>query len=275
MSLTLAQVAVNFLDLYQHKQATQRSYLSVLSPLLDRYGSKPIDEIAGDDLETYLNSLSSLAKSTYKRHRTIINSLFNYAFQESYILYNPLARLPSPEVPPSDIAYLSPDRLDRLYTLLEQQQTPEGYRLHAIVRLLHRTGAKVSEVLSLNLEDIDLDNRQIQVIGYRDRVRSLVYSVDVSPILERYLDRYRHRDPSALFTSIHRATGEVIRLPYAVLYRDWQKLIALSPDLKSFRINDLRHTFAVERVGIMPIDRLQDLMGHEDIKMTLRYKKYI
>ncbi|MEG3438711.1 site-specific integrase [Pannus brasiliensis CCIBt3594] len=275
MPLTLAQVAVNFLDLYQHKQATQRSYLSVLSPLLDRYGSQAIDEITGDDLETYLKSLDSLAKSTYKRHRTIINSLFNYAFQESYILYNPLARLPAPDVPASEIAYLSPDRLDRLYTLLEQQQTPEGDRLHAIVRLLHRTGAKVSEVLSLNLEDINLDNCHIQLTGYRNRVRSLVYSADVSPILERYLDRYRHRDHSALFNSIHRATGEVIRLPYAVLYRDWQKLVALDPDLKSCRINDLRHTFAVERVGIISIEQLQALLGHEDIKMTLRYKKYI
>jgi integrase/recombinase XerD len=275
MSLTLAQVTVNFLDLYQHKEVTQQAYLSVLSSLLDRHGSQAIEEITTTDLETYLKSLNSLAISTQKRHRTIIASLFNYAFQESYILSNPLARLPVPTVPIAEITYFSPEQIDRLYSLLTASATPEGDRLHALVRLLHRTGAKVSEILSANLEDLDLDRREIRVIGYRNRLRSLVYSEDVPPVLSRYLDRHRHRNHPALFTFVKRGTSEVLRLPYAIVYRDWQKLVTPYPDLKSFRINDLRHTFAIERVGIVPIDRLQEWMGHEDIKMTLRYKNNI
>jgi integrase/recombinase XerD len=273
MSLTLAQVTVNFLDLYQYKEATQRAYLSVLSPLLDRHGSQAIEEITTTDLDTYLKSLNSLAISTQKRHRTIISALFNYAFQESYILSNPLARLPVPTVPIAKITYFSPEQIDRLYSLLTASVTPESDRLHALVRLLHRTGAKVSEILSANLEDLDLDRRKIRVVGYRNRLRSLVYSEDVPPVLSRYLDRHRHRHHPALFTFGKRGTNEVIRLPYAIVYRDWQKLVTSSSELKSFRINDLRHTFAIERVGIVPIDRLQEWMGHEDIKMTLRYKK--
>jgi integrase/recombinase XerD len=275
MVLTLAQLTVNFLDLYQQKENTQRSYLSVLSPLLDRYGSRPMDEIATHDLEIYLESLNSLAISTRGRHRTIIGTLFNYALREGYILYNPLDRLPALQVPDRAIAYFTPEQLDRLYSLLSEQRTPEGHRLHAIVRLLHRTGAKVSEVLSLDLEDIDLEARRISVTGYRNRIRSLSFSEDAGSVLESYLDRYRYPGHPALFTFCKRGTKEVIRLPYSILYRDWQKLIASSPDLKSFRINDLRHTFAIERVGVVPIDLLQEWMGHEDIKMTLKYKKCI
>jgi len=65
----------------------------------------------------------------------------------------------------------------------------------------------------------------------------------------------------------------VTRLSYRTAYRDWSGLIDKSTELKGCRLHDLRHTFATERVGLMGIEELRALMGHENIQTTLRYQK--
>jgi integrase/recombinase XerD len=60
---------------------------------------------------------------------------------------------------------------------------------------------------------------------------------------------------------------------YPRVHQCWQALIAPYPDLEGVRLHDLRHTFATERVGLMGIEELRALMGHQDIQTTLRYQK--
>jgi integrase/recombinase XerD len=54
---------------------------------------------------------------------------------------------------------------------------------------------------------------------------------------------------------------------------DWRKVINQSHELKGIRMHDLRHTFATKRVGLMAIEELRALMGHENIHTTLHYQK--
>jgi integrase/recombinase XerD len=56
-------------------------------------------------------------------------------------------------------------------------------------------------------------------------------------------------------------------------HKSWGKLIGDIPELQGVRIHDLRHTFATERVGLMAIEELRALMGHESIQTTLKYQK--
>lgn len=77
----------------------------------------------------------------------------------------------------------------------------------------------------------------------------------------------------ALFTAQQPYSGKVTRLSYATVYKDWKRLTDNHPALRGVRIHDLRHTFATERVGLMGIEELRALMGHEHIQTTLRYQK--
>ncbi|MBC6433060.1 site-specific integrase, partial [Nostoc sp. HG1] len=65
----------------------------------------------------------------------------------------------------------------------------------------------------------------------------------------------------------------VSRLSYRMAHKSWTNLIGETPELQEIRIHDLRHTFATERVGLMGIEELRALMGHESIQTTLRYQK--
>lgn len=275
MTFTLAQIAVNFLDLYQHSKSTQKSYLSTLQPLLRYCGSQPITEISFQDLELYFSTLQHLAPRTQQRHRTIINRLFNYAVEQGYLFYNPLTRLPKLSHHSShSISYLTSEQLQVLYHALDNNPDEQSDRTNAIVRLLHSTGAKVSEILALTLTQIESENRRFQVTNQYHQTRWCFYSDDVAAILERYIQKSRLQSDHclAVFTAIERQSKNITCLSYSMLYQDWRKLIQPYPILSLCRLNDLRHTFAIERVDLMGIEELQALMGHQDINMTLRYK---
>jgi integrase/recombinase XerD len=145
--------------------------------------------------------------------------------------------------------------------------------MKALVCLLHRTGARIAEILSLQLAEINLKERKFQVIDKGNKTRWCFYSEDAAAALEKYIKYYRHPESPALLTAKQPVTGKVTPLSYRTAHRDWTNLTDRDPKLKGIRMHDLRHTFATERVGLMGIEELRALMGHTNINTTLRYQK--
>jgi integrase/recombinase XerD len=141
------------------------------------------------------------------------------------------------------------------------------------VKLLHRSGARILEVLALDLDAINFEQHKFQVLGKGNKQRWCFYSDDAAQLLAKYLTYYRHHSCSALFTAQQPIAGTVSRLSYRTVHQNWQRLITGIPELEGVRLHDLRHTFATERVGLMGIEELRALMGHQSIQTTLRYQK--
>lgn len=269
-------VTTQFLDRPGLAKKTVESYERTLMPLLREYGSWPVEICDRTILTEYLDSLSHLAYTTHHRHQAIIQALFNYAVEQQHIKANPIANLKrrKPDIEKGEhhsdetIRYLTSNQLKQMY-----QAVSTACRTHTIVRLLHRSGARISEVLALDLEQVDLEQQKFQVIGKGNKQRWCFYSDDAAQLLSQYLKHYRHHSCPALFTAQQPIAGSVSRLHYQTIYQNWRQLIANTPELKGVRLHDLRHTFATERVGLMGIEELRALMGHESILTTLRYQK--
>ncbi|MEO0852052.1 MAG: tyrosine-type recombinase/integrase [Cyanobacteria bacterium J06648_11] len=276
MSIPLATVATQFLDRPNLASSTVRSYESTLMPLLQQYGRWPVALLDRAVLEEYLNGLQQLSYTTHHRHQAILQALFNFAVERGYLKANPIAGLrrrkpiaaKGEHGTDNPIRYLTPDQLQALYRAV----TPDC-RMHALTRLLHRSGARIAELLSTNLSDLDRERRRFPVIGKGNKRRWCFYSEDAAEILAQYLKFYRHPESEALFTAQHRVSGKVTRLSYSTARHHWRSLTASEPLLKGIRMHDLRHTFATERVGLMGIEQLRALMGHQNIQTTLRYQK--
>lgn len=276
MVVTLANVATQFLDRSDLAKSTLRSYESTLVPLLEEYGYIPIEILTRQALQEYLNGLTELAYTTHHRHQAIIQALFNFAVEQGYINANPIARLkrrkPNREKGEHDtdevIRYLTPEQLRVLY-----QVAASDMRMNALVHLLHRTGARIEEILALDLEAIDQVNRKFQVIGKGNKRRWCFYSEDAAQVLAKYLKYERHTGCPALFTAQQPFTLAVSRMSYRTAHKCWTDLITNRPELEGIRMHDLRHTFATERLGLMSIEELRALMGHQNIQTTLRYQK--
>jgi integrase/recombinase XerD len=273
VSISLAILATQFLERPSLAKNTIRSYESVLMPLLQKYGHWPIEILDRSALTDYLNGLSHLSYTTHHKHQAVVQALFNFAVEQQYLSTNPIVylkrRKPDPEKGEHDsdqiIRYLMPEQLQYLY-----QAVTGDCRMLALIGLLHRSGARVSEVLALNLKDVNLNDCQFQVIGKGNRQRTCFYSEDAANSLEKYLRYYRHPDSPALFTAEHLLKNTVTRLKYRTVYQHWCDLTRPYSELEGIRIHDLRHTFATERVGLMSLEELRALMGHQNIQTTLR-----
>jgi integrase/recombinase XerD len=275
-AVTLATVAVKFLERTGLAPSTIKTYEITLLSLLAEYGSWSIEIISKQTLVEYLDTLSHLKYTTHHKHQAILQSLFNFAVEQGYIKSNPIRGLK--QRPPqrekgehkSDdtIKYLTPSQLNILYKV-----TKDDLRMSAIIHLLHRTGCRIGELLALNLSDLDIKNQKFQVLGKGNKQRWCFYSDDAAKSLDKYFQRSRHKNIDALFTAQHPVTLKVSRISYYTLHDYWRKITSAYPELNGVRIHDLRHTYATERVGLTSIEELRSLMGHESIQTTLRYQK--
>lgn len=278
MSVTVAQVVTHFLERSDLALGTLKSYEYTLSPFLSEYGYWKVEFLSRQVLKDYLDSLSHLAYTTHRKHQSILIALMNFAVDEGYIEVNPIHRLKfrkpnlefgehrSDEV----IRYFTPQQLELMYQKIELSG---NWRLYTLIKLLHQTGARIGEVLALNLSNIDEEQCRFQVVGKGNKKRWCFYNQDLANILKEYIQFYRFPNPSALFTAQHPTSLKISRLSYATAYEDWVNIVSSVPELKDAKIHNLRHTFATERVGLMGIEELRALMGHESIQTTLRYQK--
>ncbi|RUS92328.1 hypothetical protein DSM106972_099470 [Dulcicalothrix desertica PCC 7102] len=276
MTVTVATVITEFLLRSNVAKSTKRTYESTLKPILLQYGSWAIEIISKQTLTEYLNELKHLSYTTHHKHQAILQSLLNFAVEQGYIKVNPIRglkqRQPNPDKgehkTDSNVRYLTTQQLNILYKAVKSD-----LRINAIVHLLHCSGCRISELLPLNIEDIDLAKPRFQVVGKGNKLRYCYLSQDALAALSKYIKYGRHTGVSALFTAQQPVTKITSRISYRTVHEDWRELISIYPELIKVRIHDLRHTFATERVGLMGIEELRALMGHEDIETTLRYQK--
>lgn len=275
-SVTLATVITEFLWRPGLAKSTKRTYETTLKPILLEYGSWDIEIISKQTLIEYLNELRDCKYTTHRKHQAILQSLLNFAVEQDYIKVNPIRglkqRQPSPDKgehkTDSTIRYLTVEQLNLLY-----KSVKSDLRMNAIVHLLHCSGCRISELLALDIDDIDFNKCRFQVIGKGNKQRYCYLIQDALLALNQYIKYERYIGVNALFTAQQPVTKVTSRISYRTVHEDWQQLISKYPDLVQARIHDLRHTFATERVGLMGIEELRALMGHENIQTTLRYQK--
>jgi integrase/recombinase XerD len=274
--MTLASLAVEFLERPGLAATTLRSYEFTLMPLLKEYGRWSIDILDRQLLVDYLNQITDISYTTHHRHQAVITALFNFAIQQDYIQSNPISnlkrrkpnRIDGEHATDENVRYLTPEQLSILYQVVKKNA-----RMSALVYLLHSSGARISEVLALDLAEINIDVRKFQVIGKGNKTRWCFYSEDAAESLTYYIKYARHKNHSALFTAEQQFTNLHSRLSYRAAYQSWIELKNSEILLEGIRFHDLRHTFATERVGLMGIEELRALMGHENIQTTLQYSK--
>lgn len=275
-SPTLATVAAQFLQRPGLAKGTLKAYESTLMPFLAMYGSWSINLLERSEVAEYLQTLTHLAYTTRRKHQATVQALLNFAVERGYLKANPIARLKQPKPDPQQgehtsddmIRYLSGPQLKCLYQAVELD-----IRMKAIISLLHRSGARISEVLQLDLDDVDFEAQRFQVLGKGNKQRWCFFSKDTVTALTEYIRDGRHPRSVALFTAQQPISLETSRISYRRIHQCWESLISPYPDLEGARLHDLRHTFATERVGLMGIEELRALMGHESIQTTLRYQK--
>lgn len=289
--LTIARLAAEFLDNCNVDPKTLKGYQSKIARFCAYCGSYPIVALDAELISAYLATRNDLAVSTHRAHRRVLSTFCRYLVGHGHLASNPVEAVPvrkpdrskGEHVETESIRYLSDEQLALLHRALASAThiSPRILlRLQLLIVLIYRSGCRVDEILSLDRDRLDLDQRCFTVIGKGNKKRICYFaSPDAGDrdlalsLLSEWLEHYHDGQHPSLLLAEHRTTGRITRLAYRTANDNLKALIDPIPELVDISLHMLRHTYATERVGTMALEELQALLGHADIATTQRYAK--
>ncbi|WP_251548846.1 site-specific tyrosine recombinase/integron integrase [Pumilibacter intestinalis] len=246
--------------------AKSLKYYSVTIATMLSAIQKDIRHINTDDLREYLTEYQNgkhASKVTIDNIRRILSSFFSWLEDEDYIVKSPVRRIHKVKST-STIKEIYSD--ESLETMRDNCVT---IRDLAIIDMLASTGMRVGEMVLLNREDVDFQERECVVLGKGDKERPVYFDARTKLHLQQYLDS-RIDDNPALFVSLKAPYNRLKIGGVEVRIRELGRRLGI----KKAHPHKFRRTLATTVIDKgMPIEQLQTLLGHARIDTTLMYAK--
>lgn len=225
---------------------------------------KPIQEIETDDLRNYLTRYQIQKKSsrvTIDNIRRILSSFFSWLEDEDYILKSPVRRIHKVKSASTVKETYTDEALEKL------RDNCENLRDLAMIDMLTSTGMRVGEMVLLNREDINFEERECVVLGKGDKERIVYFDARTKIHLQNYLNS-RLDGNSALFVSLRAPHTRLNIGGIEVRLREMGKKLNIS----KVHPHKFRRTLATVAIDKgMPIEQVQQLLGHKKIDTTMHY----
>jgi site-specific recombinase XerD len=225
---------------------------------------KPVTHIATEDLRVYLTEYQrkkQSSKVTIDNIRRILSSFFSWLEDEDYILKSPVRRIHRVKTSTTIKETYSDEALETM------RDSCQELRDLAIIDLLASTGMRVGEMVRLNRSDIDFNERECVVFGKGDKERLVYFDARTKIHLQNYLAS-RTDSESALFVTLKAPYKRLQIGGVETRLREMGKQLDI-PKVHPHKFRRTLATMAIDKG--MPIEQLQQLLGHQRIDTTLKY----
>lgn len=260
------QLLENFLAAKRIEGCSEKSltyYRTTIETMVAKV-KKNVREMETDDLRTYLTEYQqekNSSKVTVDNIRRILSSFFSWLEDEDYILKSPARRIHKVKAALTIKETYTDEALEKMRDSCEEP------RDLALIDMLASTGMRVGELVLLNRDDINFEERECVVFGKGSKERMVYFDARTKIHLQNYLQE-RTDDNPALFVSL-RAPYE--RLQIGGVERRLRE-IGKKLDIEKVHPHKFRRTLATMAIDKgMPIEQLQQLLGHKRIDTTLQY----
>ena len=238
-------------------------YKKTITTMLESV-NKNIKHIVTDDIRIYLTNYQekkNAGKVTIDNIRRILSSFFSWLEDEDYILKSPVRRIHKVKT----AKVVKDIYTDETLELMRDNCTTK--RDLAMIDLLASSGIRVGELVSLDREDINFNERECVVFGKGSKERLVYFDARTKIHLQNYLDE-RSDNNSALFVSL-KAPHERLQIGGVET-----RLRELGKKLNLIKVHPhkFRRTLATSAIDKgMPIEQVQQLLGHQKIDTTMHY----
>ncbi len=250
--------ATQYLEYSKTNKAPSTDYRDRFSinNLKASFKGKYLFDITSEMIEKYkARRLLSVEPATVNRELACLKHMYTKAIEWGYVKTSPTKGVKKLKEPPGRLRYLKPDEVNALLTQCSEHLRP-------LVVTAVNTGMRRGELLNLKWPQVDLQNRKITVINTKNNESRVI------PVNKTLYDE--------LFSLSRKPKGEyVFYSRYGRPFRDVREGFTAAvkrAGIENFRFHDLRHTFGshlvMQGVGLRTV---QQVMGHKDIKMTMRY----
>ena len=226
--------------------------------------NKNIKHIATDDLRLYLTEYqkkNEISKVTLDNIRRILSSFFSWLEDEDYILKSPARRIHKVKATLCIKNTYSDEEIELMRDVCQNE------RDLAIIDMLASTGMRVGEMVNLKRSDINFQERECVVLGKGDKQRTVYFDARAKIHLQKYLDT-RNDDNDVLFVSLRDKSKTLGIGGIENLIRNLGK----DARINKAHPHKFRRTLATGAIDKgMPIEQVQQLLGHKRIDTTLMY----
>ena len=225
---------------------------------------KNVCDIATNDIRCYLaeqQEQRGLSKVTIDNLRRIYSSFFSWLEDEDYITKSPVRRIHKVRTDALVKEVLTDENIEVL------RDSCQELRDIAMIDLLLSTGMRVGELVKINCDDIDFQERQCVVFGKGNKEREVYFNARTKIHLKKYLEQRTDTNP-ALFVSLHEPHTRLTISGVEVRLRQLGKRV----NLNKVHPHKFRRTLATMAIDKgMPIEQVQKMLGHVKIDTTLHY----
>jgi len=260
-------LAKNTLESYKRDLTAYQLFLA-------KSGNKPsLEETTRTHIISYLLELKNKgrATTTISRNLASIRSFYQYLLRDRYIEKDPSQNLESPKVDKRLPKVLTIEQVESLL-LIPDKSIPTGSRDKAMLELLYATGIRVSELVSLNIEDIHIEMGLIKCFGKGSKERIVPLGSLAKESIHWYLNYGRMKlkkktTDHALFLNHH--GKRLSRQGFWKIIKKYAKLAAIEQEITP---HTLRHSFATHLLeNGADLRSVQEMLGHADISTTQIY----
>lgn len=252
----------------KYSENTVKSYIRDLKRFNSYFNKKNISKKEIDEYINYLNN--SLDVRSISRNISTLKSFYKFLKINKYIDKNIMETINNPKIKKSLPKVLSEEEVILLLEI--DLKTDFDYRNKAMLELMYSSGLRVSEIINLKVNDIDLNSDIVRVFGKGSKERIIPLSEYSSDALKNYIlnhrkELFKHGENDYLFLNNH---GK--NMSRQGFFKILKKIAKEKNIKKDFSPHTLRHSFATHLLkNGADLRSIQELLGHSDISSTQIY----
>ncbi len=267
---------------YQYSDNTIAAYRNDLNQFLEyleRQGNAPISawtDVSEEGIQSYLEHMKHkdqpYASSTIARKVAAIKSFFNYLATQNLIEDNPSLGIESPKVKKRLPQTLNLSEVERLMTAPLGGESAKALRDVTLLNVLYETGMRVTEIVSLQVEDLSSDRTTLSSPTRHGEARAIPLPETTQHLLTQYLANGRPqlvRDAGERALFLNHRGEKLTRQGLWLIIKGYARQAGLNAEVTP---HTLRHSFAVHRLSRgLKLEEIQHLLGHANISTTQIY----
>lgn len=237
--------------------------------LLKNYTNKDLISLKKENIKDFLDNVEATAR-TKAHYLTVFNSFYKYLVFMDKIKSNPCDGIKAPKLEKKLPTYLTNEEIAKLFNI--RLTKPVDYRNKAILEVMYATGARISEVINLELNQIDFEECIIRVVGKGKKERIIPLDDVAIEALDNYINNYRPfliKNETCNYVFLNKNGEKISR---QMIFKILKNLANKAGITKEISPHTLRHSFASNLLNNgADLRVIQELLGHENLETTEIY----
>ena len=263
----------NYLLIDRHySNNTIASYMNDLNIFISYLDSLNIDylKVTREDILNYLKNIKDKNELTLSHNISVLRSFYKFLMLEEKISKNPMENIDLPKLSKKLPSVLTVDEVDKLLNI--DLNDMYDYRNKAMLELLYASGLRVSELINLKVEDVDMENDLVKTLGKGSKMRIIPFGNYALEALKKYIYEYRSdfiKKEVSEYLFLNNHGKKMTRQGFFKILKG----IALKQGIeKEISPHTIRHSFATHLLnGGADLRSIQEMLGHSNLATTQIY----